>query len=569
MADSSKGALGKWVGDHWKTIAAVSAGVLLTATVIYVSGNSGSAQGKKKPRRKDKPAADKPAASAKVAPKANEKKETAAENRREVDINSLTKEERLQLAKEAKTLGNKFYGESKIEEAIKMYTRAIELFPDAVYYSNRAACYASKGLNDKVVEDCNQALALDPRYIKAMSRRGQGYENLGKLDEALIDFTVVCVLEEFKNEKTITSTDRVLREIGTIKAAEAMKSKQNVLPSNTFITAYMDSFRRTSTRASTLLDLPTLNETDAKLKTAYQYIVQRKYQEAHDICMALNLEDLSEGWKVLGYNLSGTLHFLRGETMVALDDFNKAAELDPKDINTLIKRASVYMEKGEIEKAVQQFDEAKQIDSSDPDLFYHRGQVRFLTGDLQGAIDDYQKSISLDPEMLYANIQLGVSQYKLGDVGISEATFIKATRKFKDAPEIYNYHGEILLDQQKFDEALVKFDKAIELDPKSPLPYINKAILHLQWKQDVSTAEELCIKATKVDPLCDIAYAQLAQLQLQQNKIDDAIKSWDEAIKVTRTEMEVTNAIQCREAAKAQLVAQQKFPESLAKLKQF
>jgi import receptor subunit TOM70 len=103
------------------------------------------------------------------------------------------------------------------------------------------------------------------------------------------------------------------------------------------------------------------------------------------------------------------------------------------------------------------------------------------------------------------------------------------------------------------------FDKSIEMDPKSPLPYINKgiymlnvAILNVQWKQESSLAETLCKKAIEVDPLCDIAYTQLAQLLCLSNRLEEAIEIYEKAIKIARTEAELVNVISMQEAALAQ-----------------
>jgi len=38
---------------------------------------------------------------------------------------------------------------------------------------------------DLVVEDCNAALALDPKYIKALNRRATALEGLQRWEEAL------------------------------------------------------------------------------------------------------------------------------------------------------------------------------------------------------------------------------------------------------------------------------------------------------------------------------------------------------------------------------------------------
>lgn len=70
-----------------------------------------------------------------------------------------------------------------------------------------------------MVQDCTSALKIEPAYVKALNRRATAYEALGKLQESLQDFTALCVLEGFKNESTVSATDRVLKTIGKEKAA--------------------------------------------------------------------------------------------------------------------------------------------------------------------------------------------------------------------------------------------------------------------------------------------------------------------------------------------------------------
>jgi import receptor subunit TOM70 len=57
--------------------------------------------------------------------------------------------------------------------------------PDPIFYSNRAACYANLGKSDDVIADCNEALKLDPTYIKALNRRAQALEKKGNLSDSL------------------------------------------------------------------------------------------------------------------------------------------------------------------------------------------------------------------------------------------------------------------------------------------------------------------------------------------------------------------------------------------------
>lgn len=140
-------------------------------------------------------------------------------------------------------------------------------------------------------------------------------------------------------------------------------------------------------------------------------------------------------------------------------------------------------------------------DANDPDIYYHRAQLHFIKGEFAEAAKDYQKSIDLDRDFIFSHIQLGVTQYKMGSIASSMATFRRCMKNFEKTPDVYNYYGELMLDQGKFQEAVEKFDTAIEMEAAANptnmnvLPLINKSLALFQWKQDFPEAEKLCHKA--------------------------------------------------------------------------
>lgn len=139
--------------------------------------------------------------------------------------------------------------------------------------------------------------------------------------------------------------------------------------------------------------------------------------------------------------------------------------------------------------------------ADDPDIYYHRAQLHFIKGEFAEAAKDYQKSIDLDPEFIFSHIQLGVTQYKMGSIASSMATFRRCMKNFDKVPDVYNYYGELLLDQGKYQEAIEKFESAIEMEKQEKptsmnvLPLINKALAIFQEKSDFAEAEKLCQKA--------------------------------------------------------------------------
>lgn len=108
--------------------------------------------------------------------------------------------------------------------------------------------------------------------------------------------------------------------------------------------------------------------------------------------------------------------------------------------------------------------------------------------------------------------------------------------------------GELLLDQGRFQDAVEKFEKAIEIENAKPPPMnvlalVNKGLAHFQWKNDIRAAEQCCEEALRIDPESEAAVATLAQLSLQQNKIDVAVKLFERQADLARSEPELVSAL--------------------------
>lgn len=296
------------------------------------------------------------------------------------------------------------------------------------------------------------------------------------------------------------------------------------------------------------------------------------YQQAADsFDKALELGDLGNH-EAFAYNMRGTFRYLRGENLEALSDLTRSIDLQPDLIQSYIKRASMNLELGNKSAAVDDFETAILQNEKDPDIFYHRAQLHFILGEYADAAKDYQVSIDLDSDFIFSHIQLGVTQYKMGSVASSMAIFQRCIKNFEHVPDVYNYHGELLLDQYKYQEAVEKFDVAIEMEEKTKpeginvLPIINKALALFQWNKDCVEAEKLCQKALTIDPECDIAVATMAQLLLQQGKVSEALKHFERAAELARTEGEIINALSYAEATRTQVLVQEKYPQLASRL---
>jgi len=118
--------------------------------------------------------------------------------------------------REAETLkvrGNEAFKGGDFQGAIDLYTSAVALYPNAIYYCNRGTAYTKLQQHTNAESDYLQCIALDPKYVKAYDRLGYTYIQIGNLDKAI---------EAFKNGLTVEPNNQDL--LNHLAQAEEQRS---------------------------------------------------------------------------------------------------------------------------------------------------------------------------------------------------------------------------------------------------------------------------------------------------------------------------------------------------------
>ena len=85
-----------------------------------------------------------------------------------------------------KDQGNELLQAGKIQEAITVYTQAIDLDPDNhVFYSNRCAAYMKHDSKSKALHDAEKCIKLAPTWSKGYVRLGAAQHSLKRFDAAI------------------------------------------------------------------------------------------------------------------------------------------------------------------------------------------------------------------------------------------------------------------------------------------------------------------------------------------------------------------------------------------------
>ncbi|KAL0866973.1 hypothetical protein Bca101_046091 [Brassica carinata] len=120
----------------------------------------------------------------------------------------------------ARTNGNKLFSSGRYSEASVAYGDGLRFDGfNSVLYCNRAACWFKLGMWDHSVDDCSQALSIQPSYIKALLRRAASYGKLRRWDDAVRDYEVL--------RKELPGDSEVVESLQRAKTALSDKSEEH------------------------------------------------------------------------------------------------------------------------------------------------------------------------------------------------------------------------------------------------------------------------------------------------------------------------------------------------------
>jgi len=125
-------------------------------------------------------------------------------------------------------LGNEQFVLKNYDEAIKHYTNAITLDPEnAIYYSNRSACFAGKQLWKESMIDAEVSLLKDPSFIKAYYRLSIAQLELKLYDDAIQ--TLQTGLTKDPENDLLAKQVRIVRQKRTLAQTSSLTSNKKQL----------------------------------------------------------------------------------------------------------------------------------------------------------------------------------------------------------------------------------------------------------------------------------------------------------------------------------------------------
>lgn len=243
------------------------------------------------------------------------------------------------------------------------------------------------------------------------------------------------------------------------------------------------------------------------------------------------------------YIQRGKSYLFSGQPEKAIEDYNKALELDLKN------NAQAYRELGhayfhlwQADKVIEYYTKAIELEPNVSADYFMRGQAYKNSNEYEKAIEDFTKGLKIEPEATWICYR-GLCYFKIGELDKAKEDFDKALEVSKDLGQTYYQLGSIYgYDLKQNDKALEYYSKAIELNSNFAWSiYGNRAALYQQKHQYYKAIEDYT-KAIELNPKADWLYGNRGGVYHTLKQYDKAAEDYEKAAEITSNSASSANS---------------------------
>ena len=350
--------------------------------------------------------------------------------------------------------------------------------------------YQSSEYYQEAIEAYLKAIDADPKYEMALNFRGDCKIKIKDLDGAIKDFERTVRINP-KNQAAYFGLGRVANLQNDYKKsieyfAQAISVIEstvtvNFLEFQSYKNNHVDAYIY---RAMAKYNLKDFSGAEKDFKSALEldpedhHIMENlamAYHEIGDHENAVNYltRAIRKGYgNIKNYQYRAFSRASIGDNLGAIEDYNKALEMDPNNYSLLTSLANTYLKQKEFQKALDLCDKIIKTNSQKFEPYFARSYAKYMLKNYQGSMEDCLNALSLNPNYGDIYLLIGNIKFKLSDYNEAIINYSKAIELMdKNNNNAYFHRGECYYKQGKFSEALADFNKAIEAKGNSSNAY--------------------------------------------------------------------------------------------------
>jgi len=179
------------------------------------------------------------------------------------------------------------------------------------------------------------------------------------------------------------------------------------------------------------------------------------------------------------FNL-GLLYHKSNKLSEALEEYKKALELDPLNVQAHNNLGMVYKELGRLSEAISQYQKAISINPNYEKAHHNLGMAYYLQGDWEKAVMEFMLAIDCNPKNPETYNNLGLIYRKQKDFYRAQKMFEKGLSIAPNYAPIHYNLALTLEDEGDWKGAALHFRKFVELYPDDQQELVQKVKRHLE-----------------------------------------------------------------------------------------
>lgn len=244
-------------------------------------------------------------------------------------------------------------------------------------------------------------------------------------------------------------------------------------------------------------DVKTLLPLEQKAGLTAQLIKQGRLAESVRL-----LEDIIKQRKDLGTAYERLFEIYRSQGLIddALQVFERAVAANPGNYNFISGYGIALVKNGRYQKGAEILEKSLNLYDQDAEIWNSLGMAYGNMGDFEKAREAFGRALDLAPDDALINDNAGMFYVTMAlktknpeSARQSIAFFEKAIAADPTLASVYNGLAGALRILDRKDDAIVNWEKAVELDPNFDMPIFNLAVAYLE-KGNKTKALEYCEK---------------------------------------------------------------------------
>lgn len=203
---------------------------------------------------------------------------------------------------------------------------------------------------------------------------------------------------------------------------------------------------------------------------------------------------------------------------------------DKQEAEKKYNEGVIFFESNKYDAAITKFDQAIAIRAKFPEAFYNRASAKFAKGDLVGSIQDFNYAITLNPTAKYY-LARGIAEYQYHENDGAVLDLNEAIKKDSGEyrTDAYYYIACVYFGQEKYDEAIEYYTKAIEKNDKYTFAYHDRGSAYRITKKYQLALSDYR-KAIQLNPNMVIAFNNMASVKKILKDYQGALIDYSSAI---------------------------------------